>query len=208
MFNKDYYYHIYNRGVDKRIIFDNDIFFQRFINSLLLFNNNEPIGSIQMLSAESKIEIINNKNKLVSIVAYCLNPNHFHLILKQLVDNGISEFMKRVGGGYTNYYNLKNKRSGALFQGRYKFKELSNTFDLMKVAIYINTNPEIHGISLADIWEWSSYDCYKNNEPDLICNPTDVLKLFDSHKDYLKESRQMMRESKKYKKILKEIIIE
>ena len=57
---------------------------------------------------------------LVQIICYCLNPNHYHLLLKEIKDGGISEFMKRVGGGYTWYFNNKHKRSGTLFQGRFK----------------------------------------------------------------------------------------
>ena len=72
--------------------------------------------------------------KLVNITCYCLNPNHYHFILEQLVEGGISEFMKRLGGGYSNHYNKKYKRSGALFQGKFK-------------SVYIESNKQLTFLS-------------------------------------------------------------
>src|SRR3989344_438138 len=88
------YYHIYNRGVDKRKI-------------------------VQDKFDSSKIKI---HKPLINIVAYCLNPNHFHMILEQIEDSGISKFMKRLAGGYSWYFNNRYKRSGTLFQGPFKAK--------------------------------------------------------------------------------------
>src|SRR3989338_8325291 len=103
------YYHIYNRGVDKRDI---------FIESICEFNQIDGIGSIRDLrksKSESKaLHLPISKDPLVAIVAYCLNPNHFHFILKQLVDGGIAKFMQKLQGGYTYYFNVKNFRSGSL----------------------------------------------------------------------------------------------
>jgi REP element-mobilizing transposase RayT len=110
------YYHIYNRGVDKRDVFINKKDVERFVESICKFNQSEVIGSI----ANSRKTQIGLKalsgEPLVSIVAYCLNPNHFHFVLKQLVDGGISKFMQKLQGGYTYYFNVKNSRSGSLFQ--------------------------------------------------------------------------------------------
>ena len=118
------YYHIYNRGVDKRTIFENKKDLFRFFQSIEEFNHLEPIGSIFLNSFNKKRKI---SKKLVEIVCYCLNPNHFHFVLKPLVENGISEFMKRLNGGYTSYFNNRHKRNGVLFQGLFKKEVLPVT---------------------------------------------------------------------------------
>jgi len=121
-------YHIYNRGVDKRDIFigKNDVY--RFVESIKEFNTEDKILSLANLrKSKQSIQIAalplsggKNKKPLVEIIAYCINPNHFHFILKQSVDDGISKFMHKLQGGYTSYFNIKNIRSGSLFQGKFK----------------------------------------------------------------------------------------
>src|SRR4051812_33091994 len=115
------HYHIYNRGVDKRSIFEDRQDLERFYQSIKEFNSLEPIGSI----FENSFEKERNTKKLVDIVCYCLNHNHFHFILRQRSENGISEFMKRLGG-YTWYFNNRHKRSGALFQGVFKSSHIDS----------------------------------------------------------------------------------
>ncbi|MEO7596928.1 MAG: transposase, partial [Candidatus Paceibacterota bacterium] len=83
---------------------------------------------------------------LVSIICFCINPNHFHFILKQEVDGGISEFFKRLSGGYTNYFNLIHKRSGALFQGRFKSNLIDEDGYFLKIRPYVHMNYMMHEI--------------------------------------------------------------
>ena len=112
-------YHIYNRGVDKRDIFADKADIYRFIESIKEFNREDKINSLANLrkyKQYSQIGVkplsggINNK-QLVEVIGYCFNPNHFHFILKQVSDNGISLFMKKILGGYTSYFNIRNSRS-------------------------------------------------------------------------------------------------
>src|SRR3989338_6631317 len=112
-------YHIYNRGVDKRDIFNDKKYLSRFVESILEFNRIDGIISLANLR-KTKIEAKPLSKPLVAIVAYCLNLNHFHFVLKQLVDGGISDFMKKLQGGYTYYFNVRNNRSGSLLQGTFK----------------------------------------------------------------------------------------
>lgn len=125
-FANDEYYHIFNRGVEKRKIFLDDFDIQRFFKSTIEFNSIEPIGSIYENSFNKK----NNnglklghrvsKFELVELVAYSLNPNHYHLILKQIKEKGIEKYMHRLGMGYAKYFNNKYKRNDSLFQGKFK----------------------------------------------------------------------------------------
>lgn len=141
------YYHIYNRGVDKRDIFMNKNDLSRFVLSVKEFNTINPVGSIKDLILERKKDSdVQRPNPLVSIVCYCFNPNHFHFILKQDVDGGISEFFKRLLGGYTKYFNQVHNRSGSLFQGRFKSNLINNDAYILKIRPYVNINYLIHDI--------------------------------------------------------------
>lgn len=142
------YYHIYNRGVDKRDVFSNLKNLERFVLSMIEFNRVDSIMSLANLQKTQKtqIEVKPLSEPLVAIVAYCLNPNHFHLILKQLVDGGISNFMKKLQGGYTYYFNVCNNRSGSLFQGTFKSHLMNNENYFNKILGYVNKNYKVHNI--------------------------------------------------------------
>lgn len=124
---------------------DNDL--KRFVLSVKEFNTIEPVGSIKDLMLQKNSDIGRpNLKPLVSIVCYCFNPNHFHFILKQEVDNGISEFFKRLLGGYTKYFNLIHERSGSLFQGRFKSNLIDDDGYFLKIRPYVHLNYLIHNI--------------------------------------------------------------
>lgn len=120
------YYHIYNRGIDKRIIFKSTYDFNRFIMLLYIANSEDPIRLDNLINIlhKSYDEILNYKKgkPLVSIGAYCLMTNHFHLLVRQEVDGGITKFMKKLGIAYAMYFNIKYQRKGALFGGLFKSK--------------------------------------------------------------------------------------
>ena len=141
------YYHIYNRGVDKRDLFNDLKDFERFKESIKQFNQVEGIGSLQMHRKSVRALSSNPSSEpLVAIVALCINPNHFHFLLKQLVDGGISKFMQKLQGGYTYYFNLKHQRSGSLLQGTYKYKLIRGGNYFRKIFGYTNKNYAVHDI--------------------------------------------------------------
>ena len=136
------YYHIYNRGVEKRIIFNNEHDYQRFLLLLVLVNDEKSVEVQQLLRDYSIPELIAQKRKpLVNIVSFCLMPNHYHLILMETTEMGISKFMHKLGTGYTLYFNLKNDRNGSLFQGTYKAKHAEDDRYLKYLFEYIHLNP-------------------------------------------------------------------
>jgi len=137
---EDYIYHIYNRGVDKRTIFNNDSDRQRFLACLQYFNDTGQTKNIDRL-LEDKLPANEQQEKLVEILAFTLMPNHYHLLIKPLVENGLSEFMKKLGVGYTHYFNIKYGRAGALFQGKYKFVQIEDDEQLNYIPFYIHFNP-------------------------------------------------------------------
>lgn len=136
-FVNDCYYHVFNRGVLKQPIFFEKSDYLRFLHDLYEFNNVFPAPH----DKRGEIQSRRVREPLVSILAWCLMPNHFHLFLKQKVENGVSLFMQKLGIGYTTYINKKYDRSGHLFQGRFKTKMIDSDAYLFHISRYIHCNP-------------------------------------------------------------------
>ncbi len=140
------YYHIYNRGVDKRVIFKSKTDYERFI-ILLYVSNSENSFRIDDLKRKqnknfSEILILDRSKPIISIGAWCLMTNHFHFLVRQEVDGGITKFMKKLGTGYSMYFNLKYERQGALFGGPFKSKCVKTDDNYMRQLFgYIHINP-------------------------------------------------------------------
>jgi hypothetical protein len=178
-------YHIYNRGVDKRDIFCEEKDFLRFLKSMKEFNRIEATGSLYKLDYFRR-KVVEKGTKfpignlvplipLIEIVSYCLNLNHYHFILKQLIDGGIEKFMHKLGLGYTNYFNVKNFRSGSLFQGTYKSIHVKDYGHLLKLMVYVNCNHGVHNFGKAENWVWSSYLDAIGRRKGNLCN-FDIIK--------------------------------
>src|SRR3989344_1265426 len=135
------YFHVYNRGVDKRKIFLSRSDYERFLSLLLACNNSYPVDLKLQGSSLSELVEIEKKKKITSIGAYCLMPNHFHIILKETAENGISRFMQKLQTAYTMYFNKKNERSGSLFQGTFKAVHANHDTYLKYLVSYIHLNP-------------------------------------------------------------------
>jgi len=192
------YYHIYNRGVDKRDIFSNIKDVNRFLLCMKLFSYEDPIGSVQIVTRDLEnigVQHLQKGKKIISIVEYCLNPNHFHFILKEESDGGISEFMKRLLGGYTNYFNKKESRSGALFQGRFKslYAEREKYFE--DLFAYVMWNYKVHDISKDKFYlVRTSEQEYKTGKFNLI-NPKEgkkFLEWFHGYENFLKHAKEVI----------------
>ncbi len=194
-FANNEYYHIYNRGADKRNIFLDNYDYLRFLRSINEFNQIDPIISLytkDQLAKSVGVRPLWKDKLLVEIIVYYLNPNHFHLILKQLRENGISEFMKRVGGGYTGYFNHKNKRNGVLFQGKFKAVHIDSNEKLLYLSAYVNGNNKVHGIENKNKFR-SSFDEYKKNIK-VLCNPEIILDQFKTADDYVRYVKETVKE--------------
>ncbi len=171
----DELYHVYNRGVDKRETFLDKEDYLRFYQSLHLFNTIEP--TVNFDSAKIKSKKNNEQKTLVEIKAYSLLPNHYHLILKQNYDNGISEFMRRISTGYTSYFNQKNERSGSLFQGRFKRIHIATDEQYNYLFAYVNENHFVHNLNFdREICHSSSLHYQKVANSKLIKNGVNDIK--------------------------------
>jgi putative transposase len=137
------FYHIYNRGVEKRTIFQNSSEYKRFLILLYIANSSKPLHIKDFYTTNTINEIYEKDRgkQLVGIGAYCLMPNHFHLLITPLVDGGISKFMLKLQTGYSMYFNKKNDRVGALFQGTFKSEHIDDDIYLKYIYAYIHLNP-------------------------------------------------------------------
>lgn len=200
----DEYYHIYNRGVDKRVIFQDDYDILRFFQSMQEFNTSEPIGSIYQNSFhKNTLSTSSTKcKKLVEVICYCLNPNHFHFILKQTADNGIAKFMQKIGGGYTRFFNERHKRSGCLFQGKFKSQHIGYNEYLLHASVYVNLNNQVHQLSTSSTK--SSWKEYLGEERG-ICYKDPIIKQFNNmleYKKFAENQLEFIKENKKINKLL------
>lgn len=210
-------YHVFNRGVDKRDIFLGTRDYARFLLSLNLLNNTHDGFMIEWRdykksnpknSLDDFLKVpFRKKVPLVEIIAYCLNPNHYHLILRQVTDKGIEKFMHKIGTSHTKYFNKKNKRSGALFQGVFKSAYIDSNEYLLYLSAYVNKNNFIHGYNKNDSWPYSSLLDYLGKRKDTLVNKTAILGQFRNivdYKKFLKENALHMQEKKELEKYLLE----
>lgn len=174
-------YHIFNRGSDKREIFLKNRDFRRFRQTFHYYQTTGPKTKFSNFSKQNlntfkpKLE-----DKLVDILCYCLMPNHFHFLLRQLKDNGIAIFMSQISNSYTRFFNTKYKRIGPLLQGAYKAVRIESDEQLLHVFRYILLNPVVSKLTetLYD-YEWSAYSEYMQ-ETGQFCSTKEILNYFPS----------------------------
>lgn len=140
------WYHCFNRGVDKRKIFQSKSDYDRFLTLMYAGNRTLPVHVSNLKDKSlhailSDASIIDRGDPLVEIGTYCLMPNHFHFLLKEIRENGISTFMQKIFTGYTMYFNKKYERTGALFAGPFKSKHVPEDEYFKQVISYIHLNP-------------------------------------------------------------------
>ena len=208
------FYHVYNRGVDKRNIFMDAKDLYRFLKSMNNFNVPDPIGSIFENSFNQLGSRAPKSSKLVNFITYCLNQNHYHFILEPLVDDGIQKFMHKLSTGYTNYFNEKYKRNGSLFQGKYKAVHINSDEYLLHLSVYVNLNYKVHR-SLNKKWmenlPISSFDEYIGKTEKIFCVKDIVLEQFSNSKEYRNFCESVLLdilERKKNEKELKNMLLE
>lgn len=202
-FINDGFYHIYNRGTERRTIFPEQRDYVRFFMALYLFNDtiihDYDLSQIKLRGLAS---YGNRRKPLVDIIQWSLLPNHFHLLLHQRSDNGITAFMQKVGTIFSMYFNKKHERTRRLFEGTFKAKSVKQDDYLAHLSAYISLNPiglrwdgwKEHGVPEKDFenakryllaYHWSSFGDYfgQSMVPDFVAKDL-FLGLFGSPKRY------------------------
>lgn len=179
-FLPDRSYHVYNRGVEKRLIFEDEQDYGVFLNRLKL-----------MLSDPDELERREDMPKQpiksfygqIELLAYCLMPNHFHLLIHQYDETALSEFMRTLSTSYTMYFNSRYDRVGSLFQGRYKGRLIDNDAYRLHISRYIHLNPLVLGEDIEN-YPYSSLYYFRTRALRWL-SPGKVLEDHSSYQDYL-----------------------
>ena len=187
---------------------------KRFLFCMSLFNTEDLVGSVYLDSMRKRKELKlrssapQKSRKLVNFIAYCLNQNHYHFILEPLMENGVQKFMHRLSTGYTNYFNEKEKRSGSLFQGRYKAKHISSNRYLLHSSVYVNLNNRVHR-NLNKKWmnnlPISSFKEYISKMINSFCTKDIILEQFENAKEYENFCKEVLPEILNKKETDKEL---
>lgn len=138
------FYHIYNRGTDKRVIFMDEHDYGRFKALLYVCNSIKPVDLNQHFQeGESFLELfeVEREDTLVDIGMYCPMPNHFHLLIREKTEGGITKFMSKLSTAYAMYFNKKKERTGSLFEGPFKAKHIDSDEYLKYIFAYGHLNP-------------------------------------------------------------------
>ena len=193
----DEFYHIVNRGNASTPIFKSKYDHQKFISTFLYYQNlNTPMrfSEFNNLNGSERSKILedfkNKKDFLVEITAYCLMPNHFHFLLKQKRNNGIINFTRLFTNSYSRYFNIKYKRKGGLFEGRFKAVHIETDAQLLHVSRYIHLNPYSSYLvkdfkSLLN-YPFSSLPEYLESSKIKVCQKRIILDQFSTIEDYKK----------------------
>jgi len=178
-FSIDEFYHLYNRGIERRTIFLDLKDKERFINLLFLCNGSKPLV-FKDIPQGLPLGKVNRGEPLVAIGAYCLMPNHFHILVSEIIENGISKFIWKLLTAYSMYFNKKYKRTGRLFEGTFRAEYVDKDEYLEYLFAYIHLNP----IKLIDP-KW------RENGVSNMIESKQFLKdyRYSSYSDYIGESR-------------------
>lgn len=166
-------------------IFRNSYNFQRFLKTMLYYKIPGPKPRFSLFTPTNNA--LDKSRQIIEIISYCLMPNHFHFLIKQLIDGGITEFVSKLSNSYTKYFNIKHRRVGPLLQGEFKSVLVESNEQLLHLSRYIHLNPLVSGLvkDLSD-YPWSSYLEYIDTNTQKICAKEIILNQFKSPKDYQK----------------------
>lgn len=202
------YYHIYNRGVEKRKIFLDEQDYKVFLGYMKFYLEQSDLQGLALKDMEGKAispsRAPKNYHDQIDLLAYCLMPNHFHFLVKQTTDRAIAEFMQSLILKYVLYFNKKYKRIGGLFQGRYKTVLINDERQFIYITKYIHRNPidilpSRPGLEGLVEYKYSSFGNYLGMFKQSWVKTEDILSYFsktnprNSYKEFVKETGDLTR---------------
>ncbi len=187
-------YHVFNRGIERRPIFTSQREYQRFLNLISYYRYaSVPMRFSEFAKLPSDAQsfvwqkLLDKSLFDVDIISYCFMPNHFHLLLRQRIDKGVSRFVSNTTNGYTKYFNTKHHRVGPLLQGTFKAVWVETEEQLLHLTRYIHLNPTTNYLvqeqNLQD-YPWSSFQEYFGLKETGICDTSFLRSTFPSGKVY------------------------
>ena len=204
-------YHVFNRSIERKPVFISKKEYFRALTTVDFYRFANPplkLSKALILEREKRIEFFrqlkDRGQQLVEILSYCLIPNHFHFLLRQQLNNGISRFLSNFANSYTRYFNTKYQRTGALFQGIFKAVRIENDEQLVHVSRYIHLNPVVSFLvdeGNLEGYLWSSLPEFLDIEKRELCSTGAILSFFSSKNKY----REFVHDQIDYTKKLEEI---
>lgn len=208
VFANGQFYHLFNRGVEKRPVFTNSWEFKRALDTISFYQFQNPslrYSKYLALNDELKqlfLGQLKKNEKIVEIIAFCLMTNHFHFLARQTKEEGITKFMAKFTNSYTKYFNTKRQRIGPLFQGIFKAVHVESDEQLVHLSRYIHLNPVTAFIvkpEELENYQWSSYPDYLKNLKseegkavmDFFKSPQDYKKFVLDQADYQKKLKEI-----------------
>lgn len=192
VFANSCYYHVFNRGLDRRDVFTSSREYLHAKKLVSYYSFHKPpvkYSKYVKLHDSRKVQIQESlTQKAVEVIAYCFMPNHFHFLLRQEVEGGVTEFASNFTNSYTKYFNLRHKRLGPLFQGLFKAVYVESDEQLVHLSRYIHLNPVTsHIIQFGDLstYPWSSYIEYAGNSKQHIASSQIIRSFFKDQSDYV-----------------------
>jgi len=206
---KEEIYHIMSKSIGDSPIFNNETEYQRMRGLLSYYQYEDPPVKFSKFSLHIKKENPGKKEnlkkgeKLVEIIAYSIMPTHFHLILKQNKEKGISIFIKNILNSYTRYFNIRHNRKGPLWEGRFKRVKLETNEQLLHLTRYIHLEPVIKKlVAKPEDWLFSSYREYLAEVKERLCNFEGFLEINPSYKEFVEDRIAYPRELEKIKNLI------
>lgn len=200
-------YHIFNKSIADFKIFNTDSDFLRMKRVITYYQKEKASVSFSnFIRTKNNFLLQHDKEKRVDIIAYCIMPTHIHLILKQLKKNGISSFMSDILNSYARYFNIKYKRKGPLWEGRFKNILVESDEQLLHLTRYLHLNPTTaYLVDHPEDWTASSFREYLTllAEKDRICHFKHILDIQpDSYKIFVEDRISYQRNLAEIKNLL------
>lgn len=208
----DQIYHVFNRGIDHRPTFTTKWELHRAMLILSYYRFSTPpmrLSRFLMLSNEDREKILTGLNqegkKLVELLCFCLMPNHFHFLIKQTGETGISKYISLLQNSFTRYFNIRNERIGPLFLDQFKAKLIETDEQLIHVSRYIHLNPltsyVVKDFDTLKNYPWSSFPQYLGNSNEGVCSTKLILDFFKSKGSYEKFVKDQVKYQQELHKI-------
>lgn len=184
-------YHVYNKTIEQKRVFIDQKVCKKFLDIITYYRSSCSLlrySNFQNLSSDLKVQyerkILDSRTFRISILSYCLMPTHFHLLIRQKQENGISFFTSQILNSFTRYHNIKNERVGPIFLHPFKSKYIQTEEQLKHVSRYIHLNPFSSGIIKVqtdlEYYPWSSFNQYLTKQSDPISETGFILSLFNN----------------------------